>query len=235
MNSRRNQRRGVPAKSNSYMKAIIGLLLIAVLLSFIYWYQHSKPPTFLLLAGVDWSGSTEDKRADYLKRLDIVVQDVIPTESSASIFGYDDKVEMVDKIDPNDDQSINIFLDKAHSYILKHRTPDKGTYQVRPLEVMLPLVQHASNKGDPVAIMLLTDGEDWDQAATRRAAMQLAQVPNLKAVWVVPVNTGLDPNGKATFRARIESTFAPLGNKLIVSNKFDINKGQADFTDRIRN
>jgi hypothetical protein len=78
-------------------------------------------------------------------------------------------------------------------------------------------------------VLLLWDGEDENAPATKQLVNDLAGVSTLKAVWVVGI-----PTEEKAARSQVEKQLAILGDKLIVTNRYDAERGLDEFRARVR-
>jgi hypothetical protein len=103
--------------------------------------------------------------------------------------------------------------------------PPGGTLPSVVLEENLEELRRLEARGQGSAMLWLWDGEDARPAETRREVEQLAELKHLTAVWIVGVVAESDQN----LWRQVRKTFAPVGERLIISGAYDRRAGLDRF------
>jgi hypothetical protein len=209
--------------------AILALLVVGAALAgyFFLVAPVAQPPKFSLLVDFDVSESQNQRERKRLSAvLDSTVDMVLPTRSRVVIWAFDHDPLKVYSGRPASARDLWTVQDEIFTASLGSQP---GTYPSRVLEQNLEEAQKAVQRGERIAVMLLWDGDNADPEATKKAAEELAALPNLKALWVVGVQI---ESGQA-LRSQVERIFASLGDRLIVSGRYDVRDGQADFRQKV--
>ncbi len=224
-------RRKTDAAQNPMTRSTaVGLSAIALLLiggvSWAAWHS-TRPagPVLIELAAVDVSGSnTPAERKQQMGPLEACVETALPFRTPMRLWQFDRTAREMYNGRPESGQDLWSAEDELCHY--KSRT--HGTYVDRALREMLPVARRAKAKGNPVGITIVWDGDCADPAAAKKAAGELAELPNVRAVWLVGVKT------EQGLRSDTVRTFAALGDRLIISGPLDARDGLDAFRSKVR-
>jgi hypothetical protein len=206
-------------------------VLLAIAAGGLTWCRvGSKPalPPPVLLVGADVSLSVNPKeRRRLCGILDLLVERVLPAHSRVVVWSFDVQARKVYAGRPQGARELWPVVDRM--VIAAHAARQPGTYPALVLQESLREAYQTAAHAEPIGILILSDGEDADMASTRKLVRELAQLNNLKAVWVLGVALDSDQD----LRRQVESTYAPLGDRLIVSGPFDRTYGFAEFQHKL--
>ena len=182
--------------------------------------------TLHLLIGVDMSGSTADDpmtRKRYCAQIEDTIDTILPRETPVTIWFYDTEARIhfgPQKLQQGSD------LRPVEKEILAYRSANKGTKQSAPLLAMLPVVKDLDSKGDSSVCMLLTDSEDDDSKATKKAATELAAIDSVRAVCVSGAKT--EATYRNFMRQKLTDALLPLGNRAVITGEGADTQGGMD-------
>lgn len=233
-NSRIDARRAARESSRSQVKpsevwavlAALGLI-VGCVAAYLFWSSRQKtPPKIDLLVAVDTSGSVDTSGRQHLFGVfEDTVDQVLPPQTMISMYAYDVNAH---KFADRSDWHKSKDLWDLEDAVIKVHTNATGTYPSVVLQKIVADAQVAGVANRNCAVMMLTDGEDADAAATDRCMSQLAEMSNVKAIWIEGVKTD---NG---FRSELERRFKPLlRDRLVISSDFDAQNGLNHFRDLI--
>lgn len=221
--SRSSARSGRSSGPSETTAALVALIIVALAASgaFLILSRRRSQPPISLLVGADVTGSvhTQDRHRLF-GVLDETVSSVLPHGATVAIWSYDVNAHQFGVITPSRPE--DLWADE--DAVMAQHTSAVGTYPGRAFQEMLASVEDAAEHHEGTAIMMLTDGEDQDPSNTVAEAKSLAQIPDLRAVWFAGVTSN---NG---FRSSLERRLTPiLGDRLVVSGKYDTSDGLARF------
>ncbi len=220
---------GGTSRSQELIAGTSAIVVIALLAISGYFILHSgsniKP--IVLLVGADDTGSVHTQlRQQVFGILDQTVAEALPHGSHVIFWSYDVNSHQYSDIVPNHAED----LWPTEDLIMKQHPTTYGTHPGIVLKDMLATIQTNTTLNRPVAIMLLTDGEDQDPKETVTALKSISADPDVKAVWFCGATS---QNG---FRSMLERRWAPiLGNRLIVTGPDDAETGLNKFRMLIAN
>ncbi len=223
--ARRDTRNNTGGKSNDTLAALAAVGLIAVLgaVAFFLLRGHSDAPKLDLLVGADVTNSVgTGDRQKLFGILDETVDQALPKGSDVSLWAFDVNAHKISDKTPR--KSEDLWPDEDQC--IAHKQNAQGTYPAVALKDMTGAAQQAQDRGENVALMLLTDGEDTDtnKKDLEDAATKLAGMSSVKALWVAGAST---ENG---FRSTLERRLGPIfGNKLVLSSNGDAQDGLNKF------
>lgn len=233
-NNRLDSRRAARQSSRSQVKpsevwavlAAIGLILGCVGVYLLWTSRQKTPPKVDLLVAVDTSGSVDTEgRKRLFGVFDDAVDQVLPPQTSISMWAYDVNAH---KFAERSDWHKSRDLWALEDEVIKQHTTSQGTYPSIVLEKIVADAQIAGVANRNCAIMMLTDGEDYDPHSTDRFIGELAAMPNVKAIWIEGVKSD---NG---FRSVLERRFKPvMGDRLVITGDHDAQDGMNRFRDLI--
>jgi hypothetical protein len=150
---------------------------------------------------------------------------VLPPQRNVAVWWFDNKAGKMYEGQPRTPNELYALQDDLMAYT----NNAKGTSPANALPEIIAQARAKSGKGEPVAVLLLWDGEDENAPATKQLVNDLAGVSTLKAVWVVGI-----PTEEKAARSQVEKQLAILGDKLIVTNRYDAERGLDEFRARVR-
>jgi hypothetical protein len=212
-------------------KTILFPLALVIVLTLVVGCSKPKQqgPKPLLLVACDYSGSlNEEGRKEYARILSGVVR-LEKGDIHIVVFRY---AQDPYKIYEGEPRSIKrIFPTVKNEVIAGGASTDMGTYLAPTLEQFYELAQESKA---PVRILILTDGGCDDPVDTKKAAKKLSELPNLEVVLAAPVLNSVKNKKTGAIqdiRSRLERILSPLGGKLIISSKTDLEYGVNQFID----
>ena len=223
--SRNNNHNNSAGRSNDTIAAIAAFSLIAVLGLSAFFLLRSRPaaPKLDLLVGADVTNSVgTGDRQKLFGILDETVDGALPKGSEVALWAYDVNAHKISAKSPR--KSEDLWPDEDQC--IAHRQNAQGTYPAIALNEMASAARQAQDRGENVALMLLSDGEDTDEnkKALEQAVTKLADMSNVKALWVAGTST---ENG---FRSTLERRLGPiLGDRLVLSSNGDAQDGLNKF------
>ena len=228
--NRSEERRAARQSTRSQVKpsevwavlAAIGLIL-GCIGAYLFWNSRQKPaPKVNLIVAVDTSGSLDTNGRKHLFGVfDDTVDQVIPAQTSISMWAYDVNAH---KFAERNDWHKSRDLWDLEDEVIKQHTTSQGTYPSVVLQKIVAEAQLGSIANRKCAVMMLTDGEDFDRSATDRYMGELAALPNVKGIWMAGVRAD---NG---FRSELERRFKPvLGDRLVITSEHDAQSGLDRF------
>ena len=223
--SRNTTRNNTGGKSNDTLAALAALGILAVLaVAAIFLFRgHSDAPKLDLLVGADVTNSVgTGDRQKLFGILDETVDGALPKGSGVSLWAFDVNAHKISDKTPR--KSEDLWPDEDQC--IAHKQNAQGTYPAIALRDMTGAAQQAQARGENVALMMLSDGEDTDEnkKALEQAATKLAALSNVKALWVAGTST---ENG---FRTTLERRLGPiLGDRLVLSSSGDAQDGLNKF------
>jgi len=193
-------------------------------LSGLLWAIRPQPalPLPRLLVFFDSSGSmNQEERRLACGLLEEVVDRCLPAGAPLDVwcFGREARKVFSGAVSAGSDlRSLEeeALLPESRAAVPERSDRDAGTFLAPALQEALQALRSAGD--GPVLVLVLGDGEDYDRPATRRVAEQLAQQPNLRAVWVA----GVLGDAAAPMRTPLERCLEPLGDRLLVSGRWDV-------------
>ncbi len=204
--------------SRGTILALISLLLIlAIIIAYIPAASRRKQTTAPFVSTVvDVSRShTSAERRSGFAALETALDAALPRGSEVHLWQFDRDVRSAYHGLPNSSRDLWGIEDEASTFI----STTHGTYIGKALAALLPEARRADAEGRDVAVIAIIDGGDDDPTATRRQVAELAKLTHLKAVWLV------GPRTADGLRSMVETSFAALGQRLIVSGKYDMASG----------
>lgn len=177
--------------------------------------EQASPAPIHLLVGADVSGSTTPRER---RRVSFALEDALfkrlPRRTPVTLWLYDTQARRI--------ADAQAFGRKADFESVKREFVNyqaaknaHGTSQAIALAPMAERAKSLAKNDELCALLLLTDGEDSDPAATKKAAAELAALPNVRAVWVVGVVT--ENEDHVLLREKLAQALAPLGDKSVIT------------------
>ncbi len=218
--SRRQRNDGNSAPRTETLAGLLALVLIGLVIAagaVLMRHSNDAHPAVDLLVGADDTASVHaGKRKQVFGVLDETVSELLPQNSTVDLWSYDVNAHQFGSQQPIHAED----LWPAEDRIMALHPTTYGTHPGVVLEDMEARAQQDDQAGKPVVILLLTDGEDQNPKETRKALMQLENDSMLRAVWFCGAT------GSNGFLAMLNRRWKPiLGNKLIVTGKFDSQHG----------
>ncbi len=211
-------------------RSALGLSVLGLLLAggIGFWAVHAhqaQAPGLIALTAVDVSGShTAAQRKQDIGPLEAAVETALPFRTPLRLWQFDSAAREMYNGQPEGGQD----LWKAEDELCRYVSHTEGTHVERALTQMLPAIRQAQAGGHPVGILIVWDGDMADVGAVKKAASELAALPNVRAVWLIGVKTD------AGLRSETARTFAPLGSRLVISGSLDARDGLEKFRDKVR-
>ncbi len=207
---------------------LLGLLALGALavLGLIAWTRGAAgtPISLLVAADVSMSQSPAERRS-YCNVLDAVVEEAMPPGSGLTLWSFDSRAGKLYTGHPRTPSE----LYQVQDAIMEYSSRNTGTSPASTLPEIILSAKRSASHGEPVAVLLLWDAEDERPMETIKLVKELADIDTLKAVWVVGV-----PTEDTTARSRVERQLSALGERLIVTNRFDTGEGLSQFRTRVR-
>lgn len=228
--NRGGRSRGVEGDGQHPLFAGLILIVVLALVGAAGWWvwsysraQALKTPLALGAAfDVSQSVSTKQKQ-QAVGFLNKMIGTVLPTRTPTKIWRYAESVQTVHESQPIASKELSkVSRDTIENYLGKWGTrPDKALQEFQHYIPQQP--------GRKFVLCLFTDGECHSVQATREAAQQLAQNPQVVAVVVGPVLN--------KYRAPVENNYyAPLrdAGKLFVFGETDMWDALARVKERLQ-
>jgi hypothetical protein len=203
---------------------------LALLFGAVFWMgtHRTASPRLHLLVGADISLSMGDEERRRACGVLEAVADGLPDPTPLDLWTYSREAR---KVFGAPVESAADLVEVEDRLVLESPPPTLPKTFIAPvLREMLSAAEKAQERGETVGLILLTDSEDWDPEATTAVVRKLAQILKLRAVWIV----GADVESPLGLRSRVEKSFAPLGDRCIVSGPFDIKQGLEAFQARLQ-
>lgn len=220
---RANSGRGGISRSQEVVAGTSAIVVIALLAITGYFILHSSSnikPIALLVAADDTGSVHTQMRQEVFGILDQTVAETLPHGSHVIFWSYDVNSHQYSDIVPNHAED----LWPTEDLIMKQHPTSYGTHPGIVLKDMLTTIKSNEMLNRPVAIMLLTDGEDQAPKETASALKSISSDPDVRAVWFCGATS---QNG---FRSMLERRWAPiLGKRLIVTGPDDAETGLNKF------
>ncbi len=223
--ARRNQRQQSGNKSNDTLAALaaFGLIAVLALAAFVLLGNRSPGTKLNLLVAADVTNSVgKGDRQKLFGILDNTIDGALPKGTEIRLWAFDVNAHEISDKTPR--KSEDLWPDEDQC--IAHHQDAQGTLPAKALSEMDAAIQTAQSKGENVACLLLTDGEDTDtnKKAEEQAAQKIADHSNVKAVWFAGAST---ENGfRSTLERRLGSI---LGNRLVISSNGDAQDGLNKF------
>jgi len=177
-----------------------------------------KAPPARFLIAVDVSASSEPLRRKFLGLTDLIVDQVAPRHSLVRVYPFARTHTVAYSGMAG---SARQLWDPLEPYLTSSAL-GRGTC---PREVLEAMAAETEANATPAFVVACWDGENTDGAPLAPVAQQLAQMPQLKATWIV----GPLPDLEHGFRVQVEEAFRPLGDRCIVSSMPDRAAGLEAF------
>lgn len=223
--ARRNQRQQSGNKSNDTLAALaaFGLIAVLALVAFVLLGNRSSGAKLNLLVAADVTNSVgKGDRQKLFGILDNTIDGALPKGTEVRLWAFDVNAHEISDKTPR--KSEDLWPDEDQC--IAHHQDAQGTYPAKVLKEMDVAAKMAQDKGENVACLLLTDGEDTDEnkKALEQAAQKIADNSHVKAVWFAGTST---ENG---FRSTLDRRLnAILGNRLVISSNGDAQDGLNKF------
>ena len=212
------------AASRPFSRPLLAACGVGLAAAGLWLHSRPKPQPLRLLVAVDTTTSVRpDDRKNGFKVLNAAIDRVLPPSTPLMVWRYDVNARQVASPNPQDGRAM-LPLERE---LISAESKTTGTYPSNVLAQMATEAERPEHHGQGVALMLITDGEDTDQATTRKMVKRLGVIPNLKAVWIVGAAA------ESPFRSLIQKDYAPLGDRLIVSGAYDASAGLDRFREEL--
>lgn len=146
--------------------------------------------------------------------LDDVIDNVVPPRSPVQAWAFSSPT-MVRSIWNGAPLGAEDIL-PLQQWVHSHPRGGEGTYALPALSQSVGAAKEAAARNQDVLVILISDAEWNDTDKLAPQADELAAMPNVRGVVVVPVSV------EGEYRSRLEAVLRPLGERAVVANKTDI-------------
>ena len=146
--------------------------------------------------------------------LDQTVDGILPPGSDLSVWAFASPTEVRSVWHGNPQEAQDLAA--IQEWLTANPRNGEGTYVAPAISEALAAAKRSAAAHRDCWICLITDGEFDDAGKMDAAFAQLAKVPGVKAIVVLPVSTG------GTYRTAIDHALLPFGDRAIVAGPSDI-------------
>lgn len=178
------------------------------------------PAKSVLLVGYDYSGSVKQPQKEQYDGIVNSFVDLQRGQADVAMWKY---AQTADKIFEGRPMGARDIWDAVDEFFIDDKTKGCTTVLAPVLE---RFYQKAKDEKRPTYLVIVSDGECFDEAATKAAAEKLAALPNVKGIFVAPVII------KYRTRTKLENTLSPFGCRLITATDSEIEGAIKRFSDK---
>jgi uncharacterized protein with von Willebrand factor type A (vWA) domain len=195
--------------------------------------QPAGPRPQHIYIGADTSGSmTVTKRGAAFGMVYLLCDQVLRRAPVFTIFAYDESVRLLlDNPVKNSSelQSVEDEICGGGPGMKSTATGQETKRRTHPARLLKHILKRitAEPPHTEEILVLLTDGEDAEPAETRAVVQELAKRQGIRAVWVIGVAVGQELRAYrgADLYSQVRETYAPFGDRLVVSSRLDLAAG----------
>lgn len=178
------------------------------------------PAEKVVLVGYDYSGSVKIEQKEQYDGIISSLVDLQRGNADVCLWKY---AQTADKIYEGRPMGSRDIWDSVDEHFIDDNTKGCTTIIAPVLE---RFYQKAKDEKRPTYLVLATDGECFDEEATKAAAEKLAALPNVKGIIVAPVII------QYRTRTKLENALAPFGCRLITATDAEIEGAIKRFTEK---